>query len=269
MHAGWNVIAKLDEDRLVAIALIKVPNTLLAAAVLALVPMPAPQSWPFIAVSAAVSLLYFYFLINAYRTGDLSLAYPIARGIGPMLVLLLSWGAVGETPTIASVVGVTLLGLTLVALGLQREEASPRHREAILWAVGVGTTIALYTVADGVGGRLSASPVGYVAALNILTGIVLAGFTFQRRGGAFIQALRSRWPGACLGGAMMMASYIIVVYAMTLAPMAYVAALRESSIVFAAIMGAVVLREPFGAKRIIASLGVVAAIAILMLSPMT
>jgi len=264
MHAGWNLIAKLGDDRLLAIALIKAPTIAVAMAILLVVPLPAPSSWPFLAASVAVNCLYFYFLINAYRTGDLSLAYPVARGVGPMLVLLLSWLVVGEVPTAASVAGVSVICLSLFALGLERG-ASAKHYESILWAVGVGLTIAIYTVGDGMGGRLSGSPIGYVAALNIGTGILVCGFTVARRGAAFTQALRLHWFNGALGGAMMLAAYAIVVYAMTLAPMAYIAALRESSVIFAAVLGAVFLREPFGAKRIVAAVGVAAGIAILVL----
>jgi len=263
MHAGWNMIAKLGDDRLVAMALIKAPNILLSCAVLAFVGLPSAESWPYLLGSTVVNCLYFYFLIHAYRAGDLSLAYPVARGTAPVLVLALAAVAVGELPTPAAFAGVTLICFAILALGMQRH--APAKHEALLWAGGVGLCIALYTVIDGIGGRLSGTPVGYVAVLNVFTGVAICGTTACLRGRVFLQALRSNWMNGLLGGTMMLASYAIVVYALTLAPMAQVAALRETSVIFAALLGALLLREPFGAKRIVASIGVAAGIAILAL----
>jgi drug/metabolite transporter (DMT)-like permease len=264
MHAGWNLIAKLGSDRLVAMALIKAPNLVMAVALLLLVPLPAPASWPFLALSIGVNCLYFYFLINAYRSGDLSLAYPVARGVGPILVLAFAALAAGESPSGSAIAGVLVICGSIFALGLERG-ATRAHYETILWAAGVGFCIAIYTVCDGLGGRRSGSPVGYVAALNIGTGIAVCGVTLALRGNALKEGLRKNWRNGTLGGVMMLASYGIVVYAMTLAPLAYVAALRESSVVFAAILGAIFLREPFGAKRIVAAAGVCCGISILVL----
>ncbi|HYC38548.1 MAG TPA: EamA family transporter [Usitatibacter sp.] len=264
MHAGWNLIAKLGNDRLVAVALIKAPNIFIAGAILLLLPFPAPPSWPFLALSVVVNCLYFFFLINAYRAGDLSLAYPVARGIAPLLVLGLSWIAAREIPDAAAVAGVGVVCVSLFALGLERR-ATQRHYTTLCWAAGVGICIAVYTVGDGLGARASGSPIAYVAALNIVTGIAVCGFTWARRGAAFPAALRVHWRNGLLGGAMMLAGYAIVVYALTLAPMAHVAALRESSVIFAALLGAMVLKEPFGAKRVVASAGVALGIAILVL----
>jgi drug/metabolite transporter (DMT)-like permease len=252
MHAGWNLIAKLGSDRLVAMAVMKVPNIALALAILAWAGMPAPESWPFLAASWLVNCVYFYFLIRAYR-GDLSLAYPVARGVAPLFVLGLSAAFVGEVPSAAGIAGVALISLAILALvsgrGITRE-----HRATFLWACGVGLTIAVYTLVDGLGGRRSGNPVGYVAALNILTGLAVCSAAVATKGGAAVTAaLRSHWPRATLGGSLILFAYMIVVYALTLSPMAQIAALRESSVIFAAIMGVIFLREPFGGRRILAA----------------
>jgi drug/metabolite transporter (DMT)-like permease len=264
MHAGWNLIAKLGNDRLVAMAIMKVPNIAVATAILVYAGLPVPDSWPFLLASWAVNCLYFYFLIRAYR-GDLSLAYPVARGVAPLFVLGLSAIAAREVPTPLGVLGVLLISTAIFAL-VARRGAGRQYYDTLMWAGGVGLTIAIYTVIDGLGGRKSGNPVGYVAALNILTGIAICGTAVAKRGQAVLaSALRSHWRNGLVGGTLMLFAYMIVVYALTLAPMAQVAALRESSVIFAAIMGVIFLREPFGAQRVVASVVVAVGIALLAL----
>lgn len=265
MHAGWNLIAKLGSDRLIAIALMKAPNMLVALAVLAFAGLPAAESWPFLLVSSVVNCLYFYFLVNAYQAGDLSLAYPVARGLAPLFVLALSAIFVHEIPSLAGGAGVVLISVAIFVLAARRG-ATREHWATLLWASGAGLTIALYTIIDGLGGRSSANVVGYVAALNVLTGVAVCGAAIAKRGRVVVSALRSNWKNGLIGGVLMLFAYMIVVYALTLAPMAQVSALRESSVIFAAILGVIFLREPLGARRIIASAAVAIGIAILALS---
>ena len=254
-------MAKSGRDGLVAMALIKLPNLAISLVVISIVGLPADAAWPFVAASSVVNCLYFYFLLNAYRVGDLSLAYPVARGVAPLLLVVLSALLAGEVPSIAAFVGVLVTCLGILALAQSRSTSN--HRATLAFAAGVGLCIAIYTLLDGMGGRLSANPVGYVAVLNVITGIAVCGTAFVKRGAAFTQALRTDWVNGTLGGVMMLGAYTIAVYAMTLAPMAQVAALRESSVVFAAILGALFLREPFGAKRIAAACAVTAGVVIL------
>jgi len=264
MHAGWNLIAKLGNDRLVAMAVMKFPNMVAALLVVAFVGVPARESWPFLAASVGVNCMYFLFLIRAYR-GDLSVAYPVARGVAPLLVLLLSALSAHEVPTLMGLTGVLLVSAAVLTLAMRRD-GSRLHYETLLWAAGVGLTIALYTVIDGFGGRRSGNVFGYVAILNFLTGVVLCGTAYARRGHALMGAgLRAYWRQGLAGGILMLFAYTIVVYALTIAPMAEIAALRESSIIFAAILAVVLLREPFGRRRIAASIILAAGIALLAL----
>ena len=262
MHAGWNLIAKVGADRLVAMAVMKAPNTIVALGVLVVTGLPAAESWPFLFASAVVNSLYFYFLIHAYR-GDLSLAYPVARGVAPLLVLVLSAVAVREVPSALGILGVAVISIAIFVLAA-RSDASRAHTQTIWWAGAVGMTIAVYTVIDGLGGRHAGTTMGYVASLNVLTGIVICTTAWLKRGNAAITgALRVYWRQGLIGGTLMLFSYMIVVYALTLAPMAKIAALRETSVIFAAILGVIVLREPFGARRIAAS--VILALGIILL----
>jgi drug/metabolite transporter (DMT)-like permease len=265
MHAAWNAVVKLGDDRLLALAVIKMPTMLVAAATFAFVAPPAPASWPYLLGSVTISTAYFYFLIKAYHAGDLSLAYPIARGIAPLGVLVLSLLFVGETPGPLGIAGVLIVSVGILWLGFRRAP-SREHVATMLWASGVGATIAAYTLMDGIGSRLSGSPIGYAAALNVLTAVPLLTIAFARRGAAVFQALKRDWGRGLAGGTMMFAAYAIAIYALTLAPMAVVAALRETGVIFAAVIGTLFLREGFGARRIAAATTVAAGIALLVFS---
>jgi len=265
LHATWNAVVKMGSDRLLALVVVKLPTTLVAAATLLVVDAPAPQSWPYLLGSTAVTSGYFYFLIKAYHAGDLSLAYPVARGTAPIVVLVLSFLLVGETPGAADVAGVVIVSSGILWLCFQ-PGATPEHATRILWAGGVGLTIAGYTLLDGVGGRLSGSPIGYAAVLNIMTAIPLLVVAFARRGVGVLEVLRNDWLKGLAGGTMMFGAYAIVIYALTLAPMAVVAALRETGVIFAAVIGTILFREGFGARRIAAASTVAAGIAVLVLA---
>jgi drug/metabolite transporter (DMT)-like permease len=262
MHAGWNFLAKAGDDRLVALAVIKGPNTLVALGILLFTGLPARESWPLLAASVTVNCLYFYFLIRAYR-GDLSLAYPISRGLAPLLVLALSMLVAHEVPSPIGLFGVLLISGGILVLALRREP-SRQHLETLMWAGAVALMIAAYTVIDGLGARRAGTSAGYVAALSALTGVAVCGIAWQRRGGArLLQAVRAGWLRGLVGGLLMLFAYVFVVHAMTLAPMAQVSALRESSVIFAALLGVIVLKEPFGRERVLASALVAAGIVLM------
>jgi drug/metabolite transporter (DMT)-like permease len=263
LHAGWNTIAKRAHDGLVAMALIKVPNMAISLTVIAIVGLPTAPAWPYILGSTVVNILYFYFLINAYRVGDLSVAYPVARGVAPLLVMVLSFVLLREVPTAGAIVGVLVICFGIFLIGSQRR-ATREHYHAMLWALGVGLCIAIYTIIDGAGARAGGNPIGYVAMLNVFTGIAVCGTALVRRKAALSAALRTDWLNGLIGGTMMLASYTLVVYALTIAPMAPVAALRETSVVFAAVIGAVMLKEPFGRRRVAAAVAVAMGIGILV-----
>jgi drug/metabolite transporter (DMT)-like permease len=257
-------MAKAGDDRLVAMAVMKMPNLVAALVVVAIVGMPARESWPFLLASTGVNCLYFLFLIRAYR-GDLSLAYPVARGVAPLLVLLLSAVSAREMPTPVGAAGVLLISAAVMTLAMRRG-GSRLHDETLLWAGAVAAMIALYTVIDALGGRRSGNVFAYVAILNVLTGVAVCGTAYAKRGRAQVAAgLRAHWRRGLAGGVLMLLAYTIVVYALTIAPMAQIAALRESSVVFAAVLGVLVLREPFGRRRVVASVILATGVALLAL----
>lgn len=260
MHAIWNAIVKTGGDRLLVLAAIKVPTMAVGALLLAGTGPPAAESVVYAVASAATFIAYSFFLIKAYENGDLNLVYPVARGTAPLGVAILSGLLVGEWLTFGETVGLLVVCAGILMIAANR--AVLRAPVPLLAALGVGGCITCYTILDGIGGRLSGNPVAYTALGNILSGIPLVAFVAFRRRQALADFIAAEWFKVTLGGILMFAGYAIVIYAMTLAPMARIAALRETSVVFAALIGAVFLKEPVAGLRIVAAaivaLGVIA-----------
>ena len=252
LHAGWHTLIKLDGDALVMTAAIALGAAAVALVAMPFVAIPAAQSWPYILASVAIHQGYFLFLLNAYRLGDLSQVYPIARGTAPLLVLGAAWALAGERVGIGGTAAVILVALGIASLAWRGDRARLGHSRAIVYALGTAVCIAAYTVVDGIGARLAGSPHSYSVWLFVLDAIPIAVIAVARRGRAAFVTLRRNGLAALGGGAMQLLAYGLVIWALTLAPMALVAALRETSVVFAALLGALVLKEPFGPRRIVA-----------------
>lgn len=262
MHATWNAILKSDSsDRLATFGVIMTTGTVLGLCIVPFVPMIHPEAWKYLASSVAIHVLYYVFLLKAYSYGDLSHTYPIARGLGPLLVALVSGRMIGEHLRSQDIVGVTLLSFGLIALAMPLRNVVPkpgsRHGLATLFAVLTGFTIAAYIIADGLGVR-AAGPtfehrISYIAWLAVLEGpwlLVLA--LFLRPSTAWAHVKRTWYRGA-MGGVIANVGYGIAIYALVLGPMAHVAALRETSVLFSALIGTLVLGEPFGVRRVAAA----------------
>lgn len=264
MHAAWNALVRSGDDTLISLFLVKAPTMLVAAGVLLVTGLPAMESVPFMMFSTMVTAGYFYFLTNAYKVGDLSVCYPVARGVAPVSVLLLSVFVFDEVATLSAYVGVAIVSFGVLILAWRSNKAFA-NRKGLAWAAGVGLTIAGYTVSDGAGARISSNPIGYTAMHSIMTGIVLCTAVIYLRGyAAAIGSLRY-WQKGLAGGTLMFSAYAIVVYALTLAPVPTVAALRETGVIFAAFIGTVILKEPLGKRRVLASVFVALGVAILVL----
>lgn len=254
LHASWNAMLKAAPDRVTTSAVMNLAG-LAAGAVLALfVATPASRSWIFIALSVAIHFGYFVFLLGAYRYGDLSQVYPLARGIGPLIVAFVSPWLIGEHLGTVQLGGVVLLCLGILSLAFNRM----RLRELANWkplvmALATGGTIAAYTVVDGLGVRVSASPGGYIAWLFIFDGISMAALAAALRGRTLGGAVRSIWKPAVASGLISILAYGIVIWCYSLGAIAPIAALRETSVVIAAWIGSFLLHEPFGRWRIVAA----------------
>jgi len=257
LHAGWNALVKVNGDRLAATALVAGSSALIALMALPFVPLPAPASWPYLFASLVVHVGYFLGLVAAYRHGDLSQVYPIARGAAPLVVLALAPLLAGERPSGMEVLGVAVLAAGILSLALRGRLPFRQNPAPVLYACGTAVTIGLYTVIDGLGARLAGSAHAYAVWLFVLNGIVLPAAVAARRRGTLASVVRANWRAGLLGGAMSLGAYWTVIWAMTQAPLALVAALRETSVVFAALIGCLLLGEGLGRWRI-ASAGVVA-----------
>ena len=265
LHASWNALVKSAPggDPMLDTAGIVVGSLVCSACALPFVPLPDPVVWKFIAASSAIHFAYYVTLAHAYRTGDLSFAYPLMRGTAPLIVSVLGVVFLREWPPLQVTIGIVLICAGIVSIAfVQREHHPPA---AAGWAIANAAIIAAYTVVDGTGARASGNAMSYVTWLLFLEGMpFLAWIAWQRRAAAVIY-VRRHWRRNLVGGACSLAAYAIVLWAMTRAPVAAVAALRETSVIFAALIGALWLKKGFGLIRLTGAASVVAGVAALKL----
>lgn len=257
LHAGWNALLKVNGDRLAAMALITVSSGLVCLPGLVLLPPPEPESWVFLAISVALHLGYQLFLVEAYRHGDLGQAYPIARGTAPLIVTFLAFAFADETlaPQQIAAIGVMVAGI--VSLAFSGDMPLRRNRHSLLFALGTAAFIAGYTVSDGMGARRAGLAHSYVVWLFALNAVPMLVVALAARRRAWAATVRASWKPGLAGGAMSLAAYWLVIWALTLGQMGPVAALRETSVLFAALIGTLLLGEP-GTRRRVLSAGLVA-----------
>lgn len=250
LHASWNAMLKTGADRLWWMTMLCVVDGLAAAALLPFVPPPAPESWPYIVGSAAIHVVYQFLLLRTYAKGDFSQTYPIARGSAPMLVALGGFLIVGERLSAAEWLGVALVSAGLIGLAFQNGRF---HREAAPAALLTGVSIAAYSVADGIGGRLAANALAYLGWMSVIWSLAMLAIYLYARGWRSLAARPRRDVAAAgAGGLMAIGGYGIIIWAMTVSPMGPVSALRETSVVFAAVIARVFLRERLSILRIAA-----------------
>jgi len=221
-----------------------------AALALPFLPQPAPASWPFIGFTVLLQTLYYTLLVAAYRHGDMSHVYPIMRGAAPLMVAALSATLIGEAVSGARWLGIGLICGGVLGLALHRPGHSMTQRTATAFALGNACVIASYTLLDGLGVRRSGAPAAYALWIFLLNGTeqLLLILIWRRR--AFAGYVRGRWLQAVAGGASTVGSYGLTLWAMTVAPVALVAALRETSILFATVISALMLKERVTLQRL-------------------
>jgi drug/metabolite transporter (DMT)-like permease len=253
-HAGWNALIKVGLDPLSTTTLISLGAGLVALALVPLVGVPAWAAWPWLIASVIVHLCYFASLIESYRTGDLGQVYPIARGSAPLMTAAATTVFIGEKLSLVGWTGIFSLvaGVLLLSARGGRELAEV-DRRAIGFALFTALTICAYSVVDGIGARLSANPNAYSVWLFIGIAVVMLPYAIYRDGPDVIPAMRRFWRRGLGGGALQLLSYGIAIWAMTAAPIAIVATLRETSVLFGAVIAVVVLKEPLRAARIVAA----------------
>jgi drug/metabolite transporter (DMT)-like permease len=264
LHATWNAIIKSDEDRLASFGLVMIAGAVMGLVVVPFVPFPAAASWKWLAASTIIHYFYYFFLLRADAHGDLSHVYPIARGLGPTLVAIFSDALIGERISLQAGLGVGLVSLGIIGLALGSGWRGLGGR-GTFFAVLTGMTIAGYTVADGTGVRNAGNPLSYIAWLNVIEGPWVFLIALYVRGPALLPYLKAQWWRGSLGGVVATIGYAIAIWALSLGAMANVAALRETSVLFAALIGTLLLGERFGAKRVVAALVIVAGLLLMNL----
>ncbi|MEO8601207.1 MAG: EamA family transporter [bacterium] len=254
LHALWNSFVKIGSDRLASVVVIAATGAVLSLPVAVVLPLPPLHTLPFVVASALTHLLYYYFLINAYRFGDLSRVYPLARGLAPPLVAVGAALVAAEMPTLREALGIALVSVGIASLVIAPvTDRRAGEQRAVWFALATGAMIAIYTVIDGLGGRSVTNPLSYIAWMNIGEAVALVGVARLRRGATLWGALSTNLGRAIGAGVMATAGYGIIIVAMSYGSMAHVSALRETSVVIAALIGTLVLGERGLARRVAAA----------------
>jgi len=255
LHAGWNALVKSSPDKDMDIALMHVLEALLAAPIVLVIGFSKMEALPYLAASIVIHLAYFYLLIQAYQKGDFGLTYPLMRGVSPLLIALASILLLHESFSLIALLGIIGISAGVLALGLSRHALdSPK---AVLYALCNAGVIALYSIIDGIGVRVSGNSWQYIATLFFLDGFPFALAVYFYRRGALISHARSRWPVATGGAVATFASYGATLWAMSRAPVAFISAIRETSVLFAMLIGILFFREAFTFRRLISALLIV------------
>jgi drug/metabolite transporter (DMT)-like permease len=251
LHAGWNAIVKGGSDKLLTTVLVAAASGAVAVAVLPFLPRPDPASWPFLAASASIQVLYFALVAGAYRATDMSRAYPLMRGLAPALVAIFAAAVLGERLGPAAWAGVALISCGVFGMTFAGSGSASRLGTALA-LVNAGV-IAAYTLIDGIGVRASGAAVAYSMWLFLLNAVPLVGWALVVRRRALLAYAGRNWRLGLAGGLGNLGSYGLALWAMTQAPVAMVAALRETSILFGVAIAGLVLREPIGPARLAAA----------------
>ncbi len=254
LHAVWNALVKAGSERMLVLAAVNAVGMLAAALVIPFVDLPHSSSWPYLLLSCLLHYGYYFFLLQSYRVGDLSHVYPLARGTAPLLVTLGAFLFAQEILPWPAMIGVALACLGIISLAFEGGPPWKDDPRALLFALGTSVFIASYTVVDGLGVRLSGSPLGYIVWLFFLDGWILAGYAVYKRGRqTTLRFWRHQWKVCIGGGIASTLAYGLVIYAMSTGAMAAVSALRETSVIMAVLIGALQLRERVGWQRITAA----------------
>jgi drug/metabolite transporter (DMT)-like permease len=265
LHAAWNALVKHGGDPFLRLAIVNLTGSAICLPLLLVVPPPVAAAWPWLLASVAIHIAYCSTLCLAYRLGDLSQIYPVARGVAPPLVALLAWLVAGEEPSWSGLLAIALIsaGILLIAFGRRAPGQGPRP---LLLACLCGATIGGYTICDGQGIRAAQGALAYIVWFFFLNGLPF-GLTVL---GLCRRRIRASLPSLMVpaigGGVLLFLAYALVIWAMRTTPMAYVAGLRETSVVLATIIGTRLMGEPFGRERITAACIVAGGIGLLKLA---
>jgi drug/metabolite transporter (DMT)-like permease len=261
LHATWNALVKSGTDKQLDSTMVALGSGFVALCALPFVPMPHAGAWPYIIASVLIHFTYYQLVGTAYKLGDIGLVYPLMRGVAPLIVATTSGLILGET-----LPPMMFAGVVFICAGVLTIAADFRggNGKAMLVALLNACVIALYTYVDGIGARIAGDPISYTLWISILPPLPLFAYAFYMRGVAPVAIhARKSWRRGLIGGFGSVASYGLALYAMTKAPIAAVAALRETSILFALLISVFILKEKASVWRYIAG-GLIAAGALTM-----
>lgn len=261
LHATWNACIKTGASKQTSMLIMTIWQGALGAAIVVWRPFPGAEVWPWLFASGLVHMFYQLFLAYAYEQGDLSRVYPLARGAAPMMVLVVGAFVLSDVVTALEYIGVIVIGggIALMAWGAL---ASGESRKLIPFALGAACATAAYTLIDGIGARVGGDPFTYVAWLLLMSAFFYLPAILVLKGRAVVRGSRRDWGLGAATGVASFASYCIAVWAMSAAPIALVAALRETSILFAMLIGWLVFRDKMDAAKIAAGLLIVAGVVV-------
>jgi drug/metabolite transporter (DMT)-like permease len=267
LHASWNAIVKGGPNKLLSTVLLTSCAALMASVLLPWLPQPAPASWPFLAASVLLHVVYFALVARAYDLADMSQTYPIMRGTAPLLVALASLIWLDDPLGFGALLGIVLICLGILTMALARHigKRSANLRLGLLMALLNAVVIAAYTLVDGIGVRHAGAAAGYTLWLFLLTGVALLAWALVARRAEFVAYARSYWRMGMLSAFGTVASYCLVLWAMSQAPVAVVAALRETAILFGMLIAALFLKERLSTARIAGACVIVAGAVVLRL----
>ncbi|QFY59807.1 EamA family transporter [Rhizobium grahamii] len=250
LHAIWNALIKAGTDKSLDASLISAGGAITALPFLFFLPLPEASAWPYIGASAILQFIYFQLVAGAYRAGDIGLVYPIMRGCAPLLVAATSGFILNESLSPGAMLGTATICAGILTLALEARRGSGH---AIRLALANACVIATYTYVDGIGARISGNAISYTLWMSLLPPILLLTWAVSKRGAVAVAVhVRYNWWRGLIGGGGSIASYGLALWAMTKAPVATVAALRETSILFALLISVIVLKEKASPWRYLA-----------------
>ena len=263
LHASWNAIVKAGGDKFLTTIMVTTAAAGLSAVLLPFLSVPASASWPYAIASVLLQITYFLLVARTYQIADMSQAYPLMRGTAPLIVALVSAFRMGDALSPIAWVGVIgiCLGIFSIAFGSKLKD-----RRGLYFSLLNALVIAAYTLIDGIGVRRSGAPAAYTLWVFLLTGLPFTLWAITARRTAFVSYLRQYWRLGIAGGIGTTTSYGLALWAMTVAPIAVVAALRETSILFGTIIAGLVLKEHIGSRRVVAACIIASGAAILRLA---
>jgi drug/metabolite transporter (DMT)-like permease len=265
-HASWNALIKIRLDPFLGIVLIAAAAGVVSLPLLPFVPIPPLAAWPWLILSVITHLGYYIGLARAYRAGDMGQVYPIARGSAPLMTAAGGALLIGENFSLVGWAGI--LGLTsgIFLLSLRGGGALAHlNRHAVGYALFTAVTICCYSLVDGIGARTAGNAHGYALWLFVIDGAFITAIALMSHGWEAAPLMARHWRGGLIGGVLSLVAYWIVIWAMTVAPIALVAALRETSVLFGAVIAVVFLKEPLRPTRIGAALMIVVGLALVRL----